>query len=208
MKIFHKKSLSIALVITIVAGSSACATQGTTQVQSSRDEYAATIEPERTYVVEFARGEKKKVKGADLTVRENLVGIRAEGEAEPCWYTRDQISSLVQLNGSHIVRGMAIGAGVGAVATGAVGAVWGATMECAFVAMDESPNAPSGSCGGETAMKAGLIGAGIGAVAGMGIGAIIGSVIPKKSKQILVTPQVSSGGDRGTYGGVNVGMKF
>ncbi len=198
----YNKFLSALLVIALIANSAACATQGAAHVQSTNDVHTAEVELNRTYIVEFVNGTKSKIKGADLIVQDNRVGIRMEGAADYRYYAQNQIASIAEQNGSQWKRGMAIGAGAGAVAVGAAGAAFGGLAGCGA----QDTDFPSGVCGGSSAMRFGLVGAGVGAVVGMGVGAAIGAAIPKK-QQIMIAPQVSVREGQTTTG-IGISGKF
>jgi len=204
MKTKGTKTLSVMLVLTVAATQVMFVAGAHAQDQKDNVVYTSTIDQKRDYVVEFENGQTYKLKGSEIELRGDLVGIRFKGEDQYKYYSRLQIA---QISNNKFSRGaMAIGGVVGAV-------VGGGLASGLFLALHETgPGDPSctsdpGDCaamahiGGGVGL--GIVGALVGAGAGVGIGAALSS-----KKTVIVTPQVSLDGNRGTYGGVNVGMRF
>ncbi len=204
MKITSLKVLSLTLAVTFVATQMMCIAGAHAQDRGMSEVYTSTIDPKREYVVEFVEGRTFNVKGSDIELRGELVGIRFQGEDQYKYYSRQQIA---EISNKKFSRGaMAIGGVVGAV-------VGGGLASGLFLALhDVGPGDPSctsdpGDCAGMAhiggGIGLGIVGALVGGGAGVGIGAAVSS-----KKTLIVSPQVSLDGNRGTYGGVSVGMKF
>jgi len=158
------------------------------------------VEDNRNYHVEFENGQHYKVKGSDLDVRGNQVGIRLENTSEYRYYDRSQIKEITTRDKKKWP--IAVGAVTGAVVLGGLGAgLWYGLHEPDPSAHRDCDDA--GDCAG-MAHFAGGIGIGIAGVAvGAGIGAVIGNALRKKHN-ILVAPQVYKNGG----GGVGVSGRF
>jgi hypothetical protein len=115
------------------------------------------------------------------------------------YYPRDQITGFRVKNGSYWKRGMAIGAGAGAVIAGMTLGLTAGLNKC--VPEDTDPQI----CGAGGGLLFGLGGAAAGALIGMGIGAGIGAAIPKK-QPVSISPSIFTDGR--SMGGIGIKGRF
>jgi hypothetical protein len=179
MKTRFKKIASITVAIAFLMSCVSCAAGKQMPVKSANDVERPVVEDKEKYVIRFKGGEKYKVRGEDLIVRGDQVGIRFDDEEDFRFYPRNQIEEVATKRKSRWLLGAAIGAPVGA----GLGVGMALTGKCSG---DEGS---SSDCDGMRNVAILLFG-GLGAMAGFGIGAAIGAAI-KKEKKVIIAPQVN-----------------
>jgi hypothetical protein len=195
MNIRFKRLSSITVAIIFLMSCVSCAAGKQVPAKSANDVQRPIVEDKEKYVVKFKSGEKYKVRGEDLIVRPDQVGIRFDDEEDFKFYSRDQVEEVTSKGKSRWLMGAGIGAAVG----GGLGALGGAFGECT------DGSGRFSDCDGMRVPAIFLFG-GLGAAVGFGVGAAIGAAI-KKDKKVIIAPQVNHH-DGNTSAGVGISGRF
>ena len=108
----------VSLIVLVVFSTMTVACAGKQAIVLSHAEPVQTVQVEenKKYLVRFTTGQTYKVKGLDMVMRGDLVGIRFEEKGDLNFYSREQIEEIAEWGG-----GMSPVA-IGAIAGGATGA--------------------------------------------------------------------------------------
>lgn len=194
--------LSIIIVIAISVMTVAC---GKKAAVIARDPSTPTVQlqEDEKYLVQFTNGQTFKVKGSDIVMRGDRVGIRFEPEGEMNFYRREQIEEV-----STKVGGMS-SAAIGAIAGGTAGAGLGLIVSLAGKCSGDEGS--SDDCDGMRTVGL-TVATPIMAAGGAGLGALIGWIVDratKKKSPVNVAPQVyGNEGMKVTGGGLGISGRF
>jgi len=200
-----KKLIATTLLIALTANFIACAgtqipvnTAADAMKTYSQDKY------QYSYIVSFKSGEKYYLDEEDIQVRNNLIGVRFDGDDDYRFYSLDRLQEIRAKKKRHTWMGAGIGAGAGAaLGIGLSLAVYPPTKDC-----DRAGD--PGDCSTFKVLFPLMFGF-LGAGAGLGIGAGIGYGIPKKKKQTTLSIAPNIYGDEKmnvTGGGIGVCGNF
>lgn len=197
-----KKTTALIVVAAFSTSLIACAGGRGGSVKTAANQQI--IKSDKKYDVRFASGQEYRVKGCDLDVTEDKVGVRfGEGERFR-YYSRNQIEEISRRKYSGAAMG--IGAAVGAVVGGGLGAGLYYAVGSKPTAADYPQCDDAGDCAGMAYLGNGIALGFIGALVGAGAGVGIGAAISKK-KQIIVAPHVNHH-DGNTSAGVGISGSF
>lgn len=194
--------ISTIVVVAFSAMTVACA--GKQGVVLTHDQHVQEVQvnPDEKYVVHFTTGQTYKVKGSDIVMRRDLVGIRFEEQGDVNFYTREQIKEIREKGGG--MSPVAIGAIAGGAAGTGLGIIGSLAGSCSG---DEGGD----DCDGLRMMALTIV-TPILAVGGAGLGALIGLIVDlasRKKSRVNVSPQVYGNEKmKITGGGVGVSGSF
>ena len=180
----NMRIISIIVMVAFSAMTIACAGKRGVVLTHDQRVLEVQVNEDAEYLVHFTTGQTYKVKGSDIVMRRDLVGIRFEEQGEVNFYKREQIKEIYERGG-----GMPA-AGIGAIAGGATGA--GLGLLIGLAGKCTNGDGIDDDCDGMRLMAL-TIATPIMAAGGAGLGALIGYIVDRaseKKSRVNVSPQV------------------
>ena len=117
------KFVAAILILIILSTNAACTTWRDFPIQNAS---STAFEATRKYEIVFTNGATIDAKGDNLLLREDAIGVMAEGQSNYVFYARDQIQSIrVRQISTGKTVGLVAGilAGIGAIIGGSIAAI-------------------------------------------------------------------------------------
>lgn len=195
--------VSIIVLIAFSMMTVACAGKKAAVIARDPSMPTVQLEENKKYLVRFTTGQTYKIKGSDIVVSGNQVGIRFESTGEMNFYPSEQIEEI-----STKIGGMpaaAIGAIAGGAAGGGLGLLIGLAGKCT------NGDGIDDDCDGMRTVALTIF-TPIMAASGAGLGALIGFIVDRASRKkspVNVSPQVyGNEGMKITGGGLGISGRF
>lgn len=94
MKLPLKNTIVALTISAFTISTVGCTTCRQVPITTAQDVQTITFEPEKSYEIEFTTGQRYNVKGNNLALQDNLIGIRFQEEESFHYYQREQFNSI------------------------------------------------------------------------------------------------------------------